>query len=284
MGGALPLRIWIARILIWNVESGTCMLSLNPGGRPHRAICLAFSPDGRQLASGGWQPIQWGTAEGNLRLWDVTRGVEVLQMSGHHRGVSCVSFSRDGRRLVSGSWDTTVRIWEADQLAMGGSPRRPERSIQLVKFSVDGKHVCGSPDMFCAFDRHWDARTGVFLGEKAIGEEPSLYDPVASQLTCRTSKNNPETTIVSIRGESVGRFPAKVFPWGLHPNGRTWAENWERSLPDQARRKSRRMTRKWDTPSAEGSSPYNTYSGFSVPLRAIRSIFSTCNAHVKEGF
>ena len=74
-----------------------------------------------------------------------------------------------------------------------------------------------------AFDRHWDARTGVFLGEKAIGEEPSLYDPVASQLTCRTSKNNPETTIVSIRGESVGWFPAKVFPWGLHPDRRAWA-------------------------------------------------------------
>jgi WD40 repeat protein len=64
---------------------------------------VAFSPDGRTLAS--------GSADATVKLWDVASGREVRTLSGHARGVDSVAFSPDGRTLASGSGDNMVRVW-----------------------------------------------------------------------------------------------------------------------------------------------------------------------------
>ena len=68
-------------------------------------MCVAFSPDGKRLASG---------IDGNtVKILDAASGQELLALRGHTRGVMCVAFSPDGKRLASGSADKTVRIWDA---------------------------------------------------------------------------------------------------------------------------------------------------------------------------
>jgi len=65
---------------------------------------VAYSPDGKRLASGGF--------DGTVTLWDPVRGEEIVTLRGHSTRVHGLIFSSDGHRLISGSADGTVRIWD----------------------------------------------------------------------------------------------------------------------------------------------------------------------------
>ena len=67
---------------------------------------VAFSPDGRTVASAGQDQA--------VKLWEVATGREIRTLLGHSAEVDGVVFSPDGRRLVSVSEDRTVKLWDPD--------------------------------------------------------------------------------------------------------------------------------------------------------------------------
>src|SRR5262249_24094907 len=71
-------------------------------------VCLAFSPDGRYLATAQETP--------EIHLWDVLAGREVGPLKGHEGGVVSLLFTPDGKHLISGGSDTTALTWDLTRL------------------------------------------------------------------------------------------------------------------------------------------------------------------------
>src|SRR5262249_25461771 len=94
-------------------------------------VRLAFSPDGKLLAS--------GDEDGQVCLWDGRSGEATRTLDGHAQWVSGVGFSSDGKTLVSGSHDKTVKLWDVGsgklQMALAGQ----EGPVTALAFSPDGR-------------------------------------------------------------------------------------------------------------------------------------------------
>ena len=109
-------------------------LAASPG------LSVAFSPDGRWLASGG--------TAGSVSTWDVATAAQVCTITGHNRAVTSVAFSPDGRWLASGSLDRTIKLWDATtcgQLrALSGT--LDKGIVNSVAFSPDGRWLASAID------------------------------------------------------------------------------------------------------------------------------------------
>src|SRR3989442_3693123 len=89
-------------VRVWR-EAGQ-MLHLAWQAHTGEVPALAFSPDGRTLASGSW--------DGSIKLWDLERGV-LLWTSRQTNSIQCLAFAPDGRTLASGGVDAVVQLCDA---------------------------------------------------------------------------------------------------------------------------------------------------------------------------
>ncbi|MEK6320271.1 MAG: caspase family protein [Acidobacteriota bacterium] len=95
-------------IKVWDTQTGSELNSL--GGHNNIVNGLAFSPDGRMLASGGF--------DSTIKLWELPSGRELRTLTGHSGSIVALDFSGDGRFVVSGSDDGSARLWNTQTGAL----------------------------------------------------------------------------------------------------------------------------------------------------------------------
>ena len=119
-------------VRVWNVATGQERHTL----RDHNwgILGLAFSPDGRTLAS--------ASADSSVRLWDLKTGAPIeTPPMGHAGPCRGVAFSPDGLYLASAGHDQTVKIWDTATWREWRTLRDPTNGIQSVAWSPDGRRL-----------------------------------------------------------------------------------------------------------------------------------------------
>jgi dipeptidyl aminopeptidase/acylaminoacyl peptidase len=96
-----------SRVLVWDTRTWKEFREL--GDHAGAAFDLAFSPDGKTLAT--------GCHDAKVRLWEVATWEQRRQFEGHRDRVFRVVYSPDGRTVASGSGDGDVLLWDVTGLA-----------------------------------------------------------------------------------------------------------------------------------------------------------------------
>lgn len=186
-------------------------------GHMDRVNCIAFSPDGKYLISGG------GPFDKTIKIWDAESGNIIKTLYGHFSDVSSLKFTLDQKYIISGSWDKTIRIWEFPLGNLVSTLKGHRSWVRSIGISNDNKFIASGSGDTRNEDyviRIWD------LSRKSLAKTlDQLYSEVNAVIFSRDGRY-----LISGEGENRRKdFTIKV--WDLDTGKlKRWSENYSNGV------------------------------------------------------
>lgn len=127
---------------------------------------MAFSPDGRYLAAGGW----WadGTVRGYLAVWDLKADPPTRRILTHSNYVRTLAFHPNGRTIAAGDYHHFIRFWDVETGLPASDPIRETDIVLKLAYDGHGKTLAvgtardrsGKPHL-----QFWNTETRERIGE-----------------------------------------------------------------------------------------------------------------------
>lgn len=186
---------------------------------------VAFSADGRRLASGSWDQ--------SVKFWDVRTGQAVSTVARRMKEVQALAFSRDGHWLAAENSSDTVTLWDA---ATGREIRTMASDKPLgilgsnwvysIAFSPDGRWLASGVDDKTV--RIWEVKTGRVVRDLTAHRRSVIYAAFSPDGRWLASGNDDKSIRIwdVSSGQEIARLSGHkkpVYAVAFSPNGHSLA-------------------------------------------------------------